>query len=285
MTSLLEAAKAYAARGWAVFPLRPGTKLPATTHGCKDASTDPYVINTWWTQNPEYGIGLATGSASGLVVLDFDKKTGGLETWDQLSSDLPTTMTVATQNGGAHLYFASAESSIRNKAGLLPGMDIRGEGGYVVAPPTPGYSLVDGAPLVGLPFWLSERLRARAPEPMPSAALPEGERGVLNKRTLRFVAEGARPGMWHQELFQAAMNCKQNGYSFDEAVELLSKATGHLDETHDMPQLRDVYNNRTPQHPPALEETQEDGEKPTRRLVRASELTGAMRDFLSDKVW
>jgi hypothetical protein len=287
MNPTLKSALEYASRGWAVFPLKAGTKVPATKHGCKDATTDPFVIEGWWEVWPEAGVGIATGSASGLVVLDFDKKHGGLETLDELQPDLPVTYTVQTQGGGVHLYFSSTDNGVKNKAGILPGMDVRGEGGYVVAPPTPGYTVVyaSGAPS-GLPFWLTERLRAKPQEPaaLPVVDLPDGVRGKLNARTLRFIAQGAAPGTWHQELYQAAMNCKQNGYTEEECVELLMKATGVLDDSHDLPTIRDVYLNRTPEHPPELPEEQpeaEEDEEPLR--VAAATLVDSMFEALADK--
>jgi hypothetical protein len=251
---LLNAALAYAKRGWAVFPLKPGTKVPATIDGFKSATKDEGIIRAWWEREPTYGIGLATGQVSNLVVLDFDKKTNGLDTYATMGPSLTATTEVTTGGGGIHLYFSHPGTTIKNKAGLFPGTDVRGDGGYVVAPPTPGYALVEDRGQAALPHWLLKELTEKPQAPAPAVELPEGERGDLNKRTLRFIAKGCTPGKWHQEFYQAAMNLKQNGYTFEEAEEMLTKVTGHLDDKHDIPQLLDVYENREPIHPPAAPE-------------------------------
>src|SRR6516165_4849410 len=74
MSALLDAALNYAKLGWKVFPLVPGQKRPLTMHGSKDATSNPDQIRAWWTQNPDANIGVATGSVSGIVVLDVDCK-------------------------------------------------------------------------------------------------------------------------------------------------------------------------------------------------------------------
>src|SRR5262245_49991368 len=71
----LSAALSYAARGWPVFPCRPRAKEPLTQHGCKDATTDPHQITQWWTRWPEANIGIATGMASRIIVIDVDVDT------------------------------------------------------------------------------------------------------------------------------------------------------------------------------------------------------------------
>ena len=76
-STLLKAALRYAARGWAVFPLAPGTKVPLKgSNGVKDATKNTDQIRSWWTKNPDANIGCATGAASGCTVLDLDTKDG-----------------------------------------------------------------------------------------------------------------------------------------------------------------------------------------------------------------
>ena len=129
-------ALSYTAWGWHVLPIRPGTKLPATSHGFHDASNDPDQVLDWWDRDPAYGIGVATGAVSGLVVLDVDP--GGLETLSALVTEhgpLPSTLKAQTPRGGWHGYYAHPGRRVRCTAGVLgANLDVRGDGGYVVAP-------------------------------------------------------------------------------------------------------------------------------------------------------
>ena len=129
----LDRALEFCARNWAVFPLRPGTKAPATSRGLYDASKDPETIRQWWNDNPHYGIGIATGAVSGIVVVDVDVKGGAPGHSSMLDLGLPETLTARTSSGGWHLYFEAPDSLVRNAVGIHPGIDLRGDGGYVVA--------------------------------------------------------------------------------------------------------------------------------------------------------
>lgn len=143
MGNCLQAAIEYATKyGWAVFPVN-DSKKPLTPHGCKDAKKDIGAIRAWWRKWPDAGVGIATGSVSGLVVIDLDKDYDkgidgydSLRTWENEHGELPETAQVLTGRGGAHLYYSYKGTDIRNRAGILEGIDVRGEGGYVVAPPT-----------------------------------------------------------------------------------------------------------------------------------------------------
>jgi hypothetical protein len=173
------AALRYAARGWAVFPLQPAGKQPRTRHGLHDATSDPRRIRAWWAACPTANIGLATGR---LVVLDVDGEEGRASL-DALEGDhgpLPATLRASTARG-AHLYFlAPSGPAIPNSAGRLGrGLDVRGEGGYVVAPPSVHpdggtYRWTSRATPAVLPEHLAARLRpapapARRRAPLPSA--------------------------------------------------------------------------------------------------------------------
>jgi putative DNA primase/helicase len=128
--TLLDAALDYASDGRAVFPLRPRGKAPLTRHGHLDASSDPAVVERWWTRFPRANIGLPTGN--GLVVIDVDPQHGGTE-----DPSWPQTLTATTPSGGVHRYYAVEGAAVRNSASALaPGVDVRGDGGYVVAPPS-----------------------------------------------------------------------------------------------------------------------------------------------------
>ncbi|PZO84128.1 MAG: DNA primase [Micavibrio aeruginosavorus] len=137
---LLSQALRYAERGWPVFPLKPRGKTPLTPNGFKDAATDKKQIVAWWEAHPDANIGLATGTASGLFVLDIDGDDGeqSLKKLEENHGPLPPTGEVITGGGGRHLYFKLPDvRTVRNSAGKLGlGLDVRGDGGYVVAPPS-----------------------------------------------------------------------------------------------------------------------------------------------------
>ena len=144
MNKLLDAAIEYATKyKWAVFPCSPTSKKPLTPHGCKDAKKNVGAIKAWWKKWPNASIGIATGSASGLIVidedLDEDKGLNGYEEvseWERINVALPETVQCITGRGGYHLYYHYDGTDIKNRAGILEGVDVRGEGGYVIAPPS-----------------------------------------------------------------------------------------------------------------------------------------------------
>lgn len=136
----LETALFYAQNGLAVFPLRPNQKEPITEHGCKDASTDESIIKKWWGKYAEANIGIATGCISGgIVVIDLDVKgeKNGIESFNKWIDDefltIPQSWMSKTWSGGRHIFYKSSEP-VKSRVGWLPGVDVRAEGGYVVAP-------------------------------------------------------------------------------------------------------------------------------------------------------
>jgi hypothetical protein len=162
---MLKAALAYARRGVPVFPCEPGAKRPLTRNGHWDATKDPHAIGRWWRRWPSANVAIPTGKKSGVVVLDVDPNAGGSESLGKLERvgvPVPKTARARTGGGGIHVFFRyPREREIRNSAGLLgPGLDVRGEGGYVVVPPsrTRGlYRWVDTSALAEA-TWLIERL-------------------------------------------------------------------------------------------------------------------------------
>lgn len=156
---LLDAAVQYAEWGWPVFPLRGvGTrcdggekckragicqcpKKPATRHGLNDATTDTTRVAAWWTTHPDHNIGIATGHA--FDVIDIDPPEGTISYLELLRKEDPQTGRgqipdchgqVATASGGIHLYINATGKG--NTTRIRPGIDYRGQGGYVVAPPS-----------------------------------------------------------------------------------------------------------------------------------------------------
>src|SRR5207245_1909283 len=143
-------------RGWPVFPLhtpingccscgnlecgKKAGKHPRTLHGLKDATTSEAVIREWWEKWPNANVGILTGEPSGLVVVDVDSDKGGEESFAQLErtyGPLPKTVETRTGGGGRHLFFKHPGVKIKSTTGdLAPGLDIRADGGYIVASPS-----------------------------------------------------------------------------------------------------------------------------------------------------
>lgn len=207
----MQEALIYAARGWLVVPLHnpkhaicscrkkscnsPG-KHPRTEHGLKDGSKNHEQIARWWEKWPDANLGILTGQASGLVVLDVDGEEGkaSLQALTAAHGALPKTLCVKTGRAGSdgkrkgcHYYFRAPAQLLRNSAGVLgKGLDIRAEGGYVVAPPSLHPSgllyewLAPEQPLADMPSWLLAKL---------TAMKPVAEAATLDSKT---IAEGGR---------------------------------------------------------------------------------------------
>ncbi|MEV7639848.1 bifunctional DNA primase/polymerase [Streptomyces rubiginosohelvolus] len=238
-SALLSAALEAAARGWAVFPLRPGGKPPALhgetacprTGDCttghrkweQRATTDPDRIRRAWADRP-FNIGIATGP-SGLVVVDLDMPKpnsstdtpGGVTTFGALceraEQAVPATYRVRTASGGQHLYFTAPDSiRLGNTAGsLAPSIDTRAWGGYVVAPDSTvngrTYEVIDHTPVAPLPGWLLDLLK---PEERPATPLrlsvpKRGNRAAETalERETALVA-GTAEGGREAQLFESA---------------------------------------------------------------------------------
>lgn len=177
----------YAAKGWKVFPVTPGQKTPALTGWQNFNASDPDNIDAWWGQE-FYNVGIQTGRASGILVLDVDPRHDGDESLLELErrfGPLPDTVRVLTANAGVHYYFDNPTGESRNGTKIfgLSGLDVRGDGGYVVAPPsaldTGGkYEWDLGAPrqMAHVPKWLVERENERAAPIGQSESFPEGTR-------------------------------------------------------------------------------------------------------------
>src|SRR5262245_53991926 len=125
-------------RGAAIFPCRQRSKLPATAHGCLDATTDRAQIEEWWGANPDCHSAIATGRPSGVFVIDVDGDDGeaALRKLEAEHGMLPPTVEVITARG-RHLYFKMPAHPVPCSIGkIAPSIDVRGDGGYVLAPPS-----------------------------------------------------------------------------------------------------------------------------------------------------
>jgi Bifunctional DNA primase/polymerase, N-terminal len=257
--SPLERAIRYARR-WPVFPCIPSgprAKTPCTKHGFYDATRDPERIERWWRRWPDATIGLPTGAPTGLVVLDIDVKNGvdGFTALAALGRDISIyeneTARVRTRSGGLHVYFDTGGRAFRSskgQTGLGRGLDVRGIGGYVIAPaPGNGYEFIaidagswsdprsgiDTAPLASAPEWLNpprvERVTAAKPV-QPSSGLSRYGEAALASACGRIVAGG--PGVQeetlHRECFAIGTLAAAGGIPEHFARRNLLRAAGAL---------------------------------------------------------
>jgi len=219
------AAIGYAQRGWAVFPTHgvvagrctcrgdcsSPAKHPLTANGLRDATTDIEQIASWWRRRAWANVAVATGQRSGIFVLDVDD-LAGLEHLD----NLPKTLTARTGSGGLHYVFQHPGIEIRNRARVVPGIDVRADGGYVVAPPSRHisgrlYEWIDERDPARAPAWLIGLVRARpkpAPPPMPPATYTGADVGTrygcaVLRDELKTLA-GAPEGQRNDTLFRSA---------------------------------------------------------------------------------
>lgn len=209
---LLSAALGYAAMGWAVLPVhgivggrctcqagadckQPG-KHPAIARWQDRASADQEAIKRAWSANPSLNVGIATGSKSGFFVLDIDPRHGGddsLAALEREHSPLPVDgLTAVTGSGGRHFCF-TAIPGLGNRTNLRPGIDIRGDGGQIVAAPSRHasggiYRWADGATVIRpAPAWLVDMVKP-APDGSAVATLPN----VWRRLWCEGVPEGGR---------------------------------------------------------------------------------------------
>jgi hypothetical protein len=160
----LEAALWYAERGLAVFPCAPGTKIPfANSSGSKDATTDSEQITRWWTKTPRANVAIATGTISGIYVVDVDAPSS------DIMPRLPMTWQARTRNGGWHYIYSCKQplpnTGKENANAISKDCDTRGEGGYIVVYPSvvegKGYAWENDIDPAPLPDWIVERVRPR----------------------------------------------------------------------------------------------------------------------------
>lgn len=213
--------------GWKVFPVSSQDKSPLVPHGYKDASQDEVRLRHWFQDwFPTHGIGVPTGIVNGFVVLDVDPRNGGEASLQELTREfglLPSGPTVRTGGGGYHYYFSPVGQWIRSVTGVRPGIDVKAEGGYVIAPPSLHPSgkryewelRWDETDLPPIPNWLLELTHSS-----PSA------RGEAGKEPPKFpVEEGKIPiGYRHNWIVStaAAMAVRLPDASEEDLIRLLT---------------------------------------------------------------
>ncbi len=208
---LMDAALQYAAAGLAVFPCRPASKKPATAHGLLDATTNADAIRAWWRAEPRANIAVATGRISNIIAIDIDPRHGGdgsMGTLIEQHGPLSETVESLTGGGGRHMFLVHPGGHVPCSQGkLAPGVDVKGDGGYVVLPPSihpngrvyawGANGTVGDAPLAPCPDWLVSLLHATSTvdepiHPTNGNAIPEGQR---NATLARLAGAMRRVGM------------------------------------------------------------------------------------------
>jgi Bifunctional DNA primase/polymerase, N-terminal len=245
MADVLEAALDYARRDIPVFPVNPLDKSPLTEHGFKDAIVDEQQVRLWWKQWPTAMIGAPTGARSGLWVLDADidpiKKLDGpaeLEKLTAIHGPLPATLTSITPRGGKHYFFRWNGANIRNSNSKIAlGLDVRGNGGYVVLPPSvradgKAYQWLNGAEqAVDALAWLleqankpkKEKANGKANNPQPGQGGPSGSNQLWALTALENECSAIRnapPGQRNDQINRSSFNLHQivAGGDLDEQV-------------------------------------------------------------------
>src|SRR6266404_1667330 len=220
---LMTAAINFACRQIPVFPCKLD-KTPWTEHGFKDATDDANEVCELWKRRPAASIGMPTGTVSGLIVVDIDPRHGGDKSLAELEEKygpLPPTLESKTGGGGRHLFFWCRGAEIRNSVGKIgPGIDVRGEGGYVVLPPSAHpsgnfYEWIDeGHSPIDMPAWL-ERLVIESPSRPATAANSNGAgekipKGGRNDYLIRVAGGMRRQGATEEEILAALLTINAN---------------------------------------------------------------------------
>lgn len=236
-SSLTFAARSLAAAGVPVFPCVAEGKRPLTRRGFLDASSDPEQVAAWWSRTPNANIGIPTGAPSGAVVVDVDVHGphDGRAAY-QRATDAGLLdgagLLVRTPTGGAHVYFpATPGREQRSWQAATAGVDFRGDGGYIIAPPSK--RLIDGnvrqyevADIAAHSVGTVDAARLRDfLDPRP-AAPPRAEgtsMAVDGKRLAAWVASRGE-GERNRGLFWAACRLAENGVSPADALDALGAA-------------------------------------------------------------
>lgn len=242
--TMLDYALEYSKWGLAIFPIHsvkisdsaaicscgnekcsnPG-KHPRTSNGFKGATTDIEVVQDWWKRWPDANIGIATGPINDILVLDVDPIHGGNESLKELEKEygsLPITPTVKTGSDGRHFMFFCPSSSHKNVHGFKPGLDIKCEGGYVVAAPSihrsgNRYQWIDGFDIFSVhraecPSWLLDLVEERSEEEnidTDEEIDTEIKEGRRNETLFKLGCKLKRRGLNKEELFLFLMGKNQ----------------------------------------------------------------------------
>jgi putative DNA primase/helicase len=225
--------------GWKIFPLHTPIddgvcscgkadcqsigKHPRTPRGLKDATNDLEQVKRWWRKWTDANIGIATGAASGLLVIDVDPRHGGWQGLEELfkrtGEVFPPTVEVITGSGGRHFFFRMPDADIRNSAGKLgAGLDVRANGGYVVAAGSVHASgnryqwTNEELPLADVPYGVLKELIAK-----PRIVRGASNTTTTHKWTGGAISEGGR----NETLFKRAAALRGQGADENAIIDAL----------------------------------------------------------------
>ena len=245
-----------ARRGCPVFPCAPDGKQPLTSRGFHDASTDPERVRWWWRRNPDANIGIPTGEASGVLVVDVDvhgadngfaafdcaRSAGLVDGWGWLTR---------TPSGGLHAYFPPVRG-VQQRSWQVPGqhIDFRADGGYVIAPPSRitvdgelrRYEVIAVAQHEPRPLDAIRLRRFLDPPhlgPPPTSLSPVGARPDKLAAWVASRPEGSR----NHGLFWAACRMAEGGHGYDATLLVLGEAarTAGLPERESEATIRSAH--------------------------------------------
>ncbi len=237
-TLLHRAARWYAQHGIPVFPCAPHAKNPLTEHGFLDASADIKQIDEWWTRWPRANVAIPMGKASGLIAIDIDPRNGGRESWDSLvlqHGALPDTARQVTGrgDGGFHAFFRAP--SVRLPETLGPGVDVQGEGGYVMA--APSIHPASGKPYIWDGIVGKEALLTPAECPRWMVEL---QRAARNGDVPEVIPSKIPKGRQHKMLVSMAGSMRKRGAEFPEIFAALVAMNPRLEEPAPEENLRKI---------------------------------------------
>ncbi|HUN01159.1 MAG TPA: bifunctional DNA primase/polymerase [Halothiobacillus sp.] len=220
-----------AARGWAVFPASLD-KTPRTPNGHKAASTDPERIRAMAVQFGFVLVGIATGEASGIAVLDIDRQHNGLEWWQDNRHRLPATRTHRTRSGGLHLLFKHQPGLRCSTSLIAPGIDIKAEGGAIIYWPATGLEVLCDAPMAEWPAWLTPAPKPATVTPWQPLSRHDGNKArnyaaAALERAVRRVAgttTGSRNSVLNAETFSLARFIPSGALAPAEIAEAMAHA-------------------------------------------------------------
>jgi len=250
MANKLDAAIALAAKGFEVFPIKPGAKFPPLIKDWPNKATgSPQLFGPWWDQWPDANIGIHT---KGLVVIDVDVNKGGDDSLAllEMTYGLPETLTTRTPTGGRHLYYRTSVAVPNGVDSLGAGLDVRSERGYVVAPGSEvdagRYRYEQDIPVSPAPDWLIQKLGTIVPktsttsEPVQDAdtSVVERAREWLAKQPGAVEGEGG-----DAQTFKVVCALRDLGPSAEQAGELLAEWNDRCSPPWSIDELSDKIAN------------------------------------------